>query len=57
MVTSHLQHEDERPNTEGKYMDSDKVQWRDPEFETLINEVGGDTNMQSKQTHALQYKS
>jgi len=32
-----------------KYMNTDKTQWKNPELTTLISEVGGGTNMQSKQ--------
>jgi len=32
-----------------KYMNTDKTQWKKPELTTLIREVGGGTNMQSKQ--------
>jgi len=34
-----------------KYMNTDKTQWKNPELTTLISEVGGDTNMQSKTAH------
>ena len=43
-----LQHERERPDTVRKYMNSDKVQRKEPEFTTLINEVGGGTYVQNK---------
>jgi len=40
-----------------KYMNTGKVQWKEPELTTLISEVGGGTNMQSKQARVLQYKA
>ena len=40
-----------------KYMNTDKAQWKKPELTPLINEVGGGTNMQSKQARVLQYKA
>ena len=39
-----------------KYMNTDKTQWKEPELTTLISEVGGVTNMQSKQARVLHYK-
>jgi len=40
-----------------KYMNTDKTQWKEPELTTLISEVGGGTNMQSKPAHVLHYKA
>jgi len=40
-----------------KYMNSDKAQRQEPVLITLISEVGGGTNLQSKQAHVLQYKA
>ena len=40
-----------------KYMNTDKTQWKEPELTTLISEVGGVTNMQSKRARVLQYKA
>jgi len=37
-------------------MNTDKAQWKEPELTTLFNEVGGGTNLQSKQARDLQYK-
>jgi len=39
-----------------KYMNTDSAQWKEPEWTTLIREVGVGTNMQSKQARVLQYK-
>jgi len=36
-----------------KYMNTDKAQRNEPELTTLISEVGGGTNMQSKQASPL----
>jgi len=41
---------------ERKYVSSDMAQRKEPELTNLISEVGGGTNIQSKQAH-LQYKS
>ena len=40
-----------------EYMNTDKAQWKEPELTTLISEVGGGTNMQSKPARVLQYKA
>jgi len=40
-----------------KYMNTDKAQWKELELTTIISEVGGGTNMQSKQARILQYKA
>jgi len=40
-----------------KYMNTDKTQWKEPELTTLISEVGGGTNTQSKPACILQYKA
>ena len=40
-----------------KYTNTDKTHWKEPELTTLFNEVGGGTNMQSKQARVLQYKA
>ena len=40
-----------------KYKNTDKTQWKEPELTTLISEVGGGTNMQSKPARVLQYKA
>ena len=40
-----------------KYMNTDKAHWKELELPTLISEVGGGTNVQSKQAHVLQYNS
>ena len=40
-----------------KYMNTGNAQWKEPELTTLIGEVGGSTNMQSKQARILQYKA
>jgi len=53
--SSHLQHKRERRDMERKLMNTDKAQWKDPELTTLISEVGGGTNIQSKQAHLLQF--
>ena len=42
--SGHLQHERKRPDTEWKYMNSGKAQWKEPELTTLISEIGGGTN-------------
>jgi len=42
---------------ERKYMNSDKGHWKEPELTTLVSEVDGDTNIQSKQARVLQSKS
>jgi len=47
-------------NAEGQkrnYMNADKAQWKDPKLTTLISEVGGGTNIQSKQARVPQYKA
>jgi len=55
--SGHLHHERERPDTERKYMNSDKVQRKEPELTTSWSgTVGGVTNIQSKQARVL-YKS
>jgi len=46
----HLRNERARPDVERKYMDTDKVRCKEPELTTLIREVGGGTNIQSKLT-------
>jgi len=38
-----------------KHMNTDKARWKELEVRTLISEVGCGTNVQSKQTHVLQY--
>jgi len=38
-------------------MNTDKTQWKEPELTTLISEVGGVTNMQSKPARVLHYKA
>jgi len=48
--------EREKPDMERKYVSSDMAQRKEPELTNLISEVGGGTNIQSKQAH-LQYKS
>ena len=56
--SGHLQYEPERPDMERKYMNSDKVQRKEPELTTCWSgTVGGGTNIQSKQAHVLRYKS
>ena len=56
--SGHLQHEHGRPDMEQKYINSyKKAQWKEPEFTTLMSEVGGGTNIKNKQAHILQYKS
>jgi len=45
-----------KANMKRKYMNTDNAQWKKPELRTLIREVGGSKNMQSKQTRVLQYK-
>jgi len=40
-----------------KYMNTDNAQWKEPEFTTLVSEVGGSTNMQIMQARFLQYKA
>jgi len=40
-----------------KYMNTDKTQWKEPELTTLISEVGGVINMQSKPARVLHYKA
>jgi len=40
-----------------KYTNSDKTQWKEREFRTLIREVGGGTNTQRKQAQVQQYKA
>ena len=52
-----LLHEREKPYMEVKYMNSDKAQRKEPEFTTLIGEVGCDTNIESMHAHVLQYTS
>jgi len=54
--SGHLQHESERPSMERKHMSSGKVKWKKSELITLISEVGGGRNTQSKQAHVQQYK-
>jgi len=51
----HLQHESKRPDTERKYLNSDKAQCRDPKLTTIISEVCGGTSIQSNQACILQY--
>jgi len=55
--SGHLQHERVRLEMERKYMNSDKIQSKSPSLQPLISEVGGGTNIQSKQGRILQYKS
>jgi len=52
--SGHLENERERPETERKYMNSDKARCKEPGLPTLISEVGVGTNIQSSQAHALQ---
>jgi len=40
-----------------KYMNTDNVQWKEPELATFFSVVGGSTNMQSMQARVLQYKA
>ena len=40
-----------------KYRNTDKTQWKEPELTTLISEVDGVTNMQSKPARVLHYKA
>ena len=40
-----------------KYVNTDKTQWKEPELTTLVSEVGGSTNMQSKPARVLHYKA
>ena len=40
-----------------KILENDKAQSKDPELTTLFSEVGGGTNVQSKQAHVPQCKS
>jgi len=42
---------------ERKYMNSDKAQWKDAALTSLISEMDGGTNIQSKQVNVLQYES
>jgi len=42
---------------EWKYMNAGKAQWKEPELITVISEVGGGTNIQSKQARVPQYKA
>jgi len=51
--SGHLQNERERPDMKQKCMDTNKAQWKEPELTTLISEVGGGTNVRSKQAHVL----
>ena len=44
-----------RPDMKRKHMNTDKARWKELELRTLISEVGCGTNVQSKQTHVLQY--
>ena len=46
-----------KANMKRKYMNTDNVQWKEPELTTLISEVSGSTNMQSMQARVLQYKA
>jgi len=43
--SGHLQQERERADMERKYMNSDKAQWKEPEFATFFSEVDGGTNI------------
>jgi len=45
-----------RPDMKQKYMNTNKARLKESEL-TLISEVGGGTNPQSKQAHVLQNKS
>ena len=36
-------------------LSSDKPQWKEPKLTTLINEVSGGTNIQSRQAHGFLY--
>ena len=40
-----------------KYMNIDKTRWKEPELTTLVSEVGGGANMQSKPARVLHYKA
>jgi len=40
-----------------KHVNTDKTQWKEPALTTLISEVGGGTNMQSKPARVLHYKA
>jgi len=42
---------------ERKYINGDKAQLKDPEFQTLISKVGVGTNAQIKQAYVLHYHS
>jgi len=46
-----------KANMKRKYMNTDNAQWKELELTTLISEVGGSTNMQSKQARVLHYKA
>jgi len=46
-----------RPDMKRKCMNTDKARLKESELTTLISEVSGGTNVQSKQAHVLQYKS
>ena len=45
-----------RPDLQRKYMNTDKARLKEPEWTTLISEVGSGTNVQVKQVHVLQYQ-
>jgi len=53
--SDHLQNKHEMPDMKRKYMNTDKVQWKEPELTTLVGEVVGGTNIQNKQAHVLHY--
>jgi len=53
--SSLLQHEREKPDMERQYIKT-RPQRKEPELTTLISEVGGRTNIQSKHT-SVQCKS
>jgi len=54
--SGHLQLERERPGLERKYINTAVTRpSEEPELATLISEVGGGTNVQSKQAHVLQH--
>jgi len=55
--SGHLQHERERSDVERKYINSDKAKWKNSSLTTLISEVGGGTNIQSKQASVVPCKS
>jgi len=52
--SGHLQNKRERPDIKRKHTNTDKAKWKEPELTTLISEVGGGKNKQSKQAHVLE---